>query len=136
MTRTIMEIRFGCPVCRKLFGSLRAAQGHVGEHSQAWKCGHCIQLFASPTMALQHIKEAHPGQQGRLESIDSPGLVAEKLTKGITLHRVQINMKSLLKEKPAADSTGKNGPSGKFFAIIYQFSNLSIKSIKFIDIFF
>ena len=99
-----MEIRFGCPVCKKRFESLGAARGHVSEHQQAWKCGHCIQLFASPTNALQHIKEAHPGLMGRLESIDSPNLVAEKLTKGITMHRIQVSMKSLLKDKSQSSS--------------------------------
>lgn len=94
-----MEIRFGCPVCKKHFISLRAAQSHVGEHSQAWKCGHCVMLFASPVHALQHWKDAHPNLQGRLESIDRSGLAAEKLIKGITLHRVQLNGKSLLKDK-------------------------------------
>lgn len=74
-----------------------AARQHVTEHKQAWKCGHCVMLFSSPSLALQHWKEAHPGLQGQLESIDSPHQVTEKLSNGILLTRVQLNMKSLLK---------------------------------------
>ena len=94
-----MEIRFGCPVCPKYFISLAAAQQHVTEHKQAWKCGHCVMMFGTPTLALQHWKEVHPGLQGQLESIDSPSQIVERLSKGITLIRVQLNMKSLLKDK-------------------------------------
>lgn len=114
-----MEIRFGCPVCPKYFISLAGAQQHVGEHKQAWKCGHCVMLFGTPTLALQHWKEVHPGlQQGRLESIDSPSQIVERLSKGITLIRVQLNMKSLLKEKPPqlAQPQSKE-PSGKIYKL-------------------
>lgn len=109
-----MEIRFGCPICSKYFISLAGAQQHVIEHKQVWKCGHCVMLFGTPTLALQHWKEAHPGLQGQLESIDSPSQIVERLSKGITIHRVQLNMKSLLKDKssqptqsPSSESTGK-----------------------------
>lgn len=109
----VMEIRFGCPICSKYFISLAGAQQHVVEHKQVWKCGHCVMLFGTPTLALQHWKEAHPGLQGQLESIDSPSQIVERLSKGITIHRVQLNMKSLLKDKssqptqsPSSESTG------------------------------
>lgn len=99
-----MEIRFGCPICTKYFISLAGAQQHVVEHKQVWKCGHCVMLFGTPTLALQHWKEVHPGLQGQLESIDSPSQIVEKLSKGITIHRVQLNMKSLLKDKTSLQS--------------------------------
>jgi len=78
---------------------MSAAQNHVSEHKQAWKCGHCEMLFGSPALALQHWKEIHPGLQGLLESIDSPSLVIEKLHKGITLNRLELGTKSQSKEK-------------------------------------
>ena len=97
----MVEIRFGCPVCQKYFVSMSAAQSHISEHKQAWKCGHCVMLFGSPALALQHWKEIHPGLQGLLESIDSPSLVVEKLHKGITINRLELNAKSQSKEKQA-----------------------------------
>jgi hypothetical protein len=99
-----MEIRFGCPICTKYFISLAGAQQHVVEHKQVWKCGHCVMLFGTPTLAIQHWKEVHPGLQGQLESIDSPSQIVERLSKGITIHRVQLNMKSLLKDKSSLQS--------------------------------
>lgn len=113
-----MEIRFGCPVCPKYFISLVGAQQHVGEHKQAWKCGHCVMLFGTPTLALQHWKEVHPGLQGRLESIDSPTQIVDRLSKGITLIRVQL--KSLLKDKsPQPGQSQSKELSGKKKAIIH-----------------
>ena len=101
----MVEIRFGCPVCQKYFNSLNAAQNHVYEHKQAWKCGHCVMLFGSPVLALQHWKEIHPGLEGRLESLDSPTLVVEKLFKGITVNRHELNAKSQAKDKFYPSST-------------------------------
>ena len=56
-------------------------------------------LFGSPALALQHWKEIHPDLQGLLESIDSPSMVVEKLSKGITINRLELNAKSQSKEK-------------------------------------
>lgn len=69
-------------------------------------------LFGTPTLAFQHWKEVHPGLQGQLESIDSPSQIVERLSKGITLIRVQLNMKSLLKDKSVqpAHSQSKEPP--------------------------
>lgn len=86
----IMEIHFNCPVCTKSFMSLALATRHVREHKQAWKCCHCVKLFLTPVDALTHMREVHPGVQGRLESIDSPAEVFEKLSKGILCSRVQL----------------------------------------------
>ena len=136
-----MEIRFGCPVCpSKYFISLVGAQQHVSEHKQAWKCGHCVMLFGTPTLAFQHWKEVHPGLQGQLESIDSPSQIVEKLSKGITIHRVQLNMKSLLKDKSTQPAqTHSKEPPGKnlfgkmrclHYSIFYYLSSGAVKEIK------
>ncbi len=98
-----MEIHFGCPVCPKYFMSLVAARAHVTEHKQAWKCGNCEMLFGSPSLALQHWKDAHPGLEGRLESIDSPKQINEKLSNGITLTRVQMKSRDLLKPSQTSE---------------------------------
>ena len=79
---------------------MSAARQHVMEHKQAWKCGHCSKLFATPTLALQHLKDVHPGLQGTLESIDSPSQIGDNI--GIT--RAQIDVKSLLKDKSSQSS--------------------------------
>jgi len=70
-------------------------------------------LFGTPTLALQHWKEVHPGLQGQLESIDSPSQIVEKLSKGITIHRVQLNMKSLLKDKTSLQSAHASEITGR-----------------------
>lgn len=98
-----MEIRFGCPICLKSFVSLGLATQHVHEHKQAWKCGHCVKLFLTPVDALQHMKDVHPGVQGRLESIDSQKEVFDRLCKSITLTRFHLDKKSMIKS-PTGDA--------------------------------
>lgn len=113
-----MEIRFGCPVCpNKFFVSLAEARNHVSEHKQAWKCGHCAMLFGSPQLALQHWKEAHPGIEGKLESIDTPSQINEKLYNGITLTRVQLNTKSLLNPPNLGEAQPKVA-AGRLFTLL------------------